>query len=94
MKIYRKTAGHTGTLTVQDMGRGDATPIIALRGKWLLNSGFYPKDKVKVEANEGQIIITLAEKADPNRVMPHQRRDYIPPETKPSTGPAINIPMV
>ena len=99
MKMYRKatkkTAAHEGTITVQDMGsRGNTIPIIALRGKWLMKAGFYPKDRVRVEASDGQITITLTEEAPVESVLPWQRRDYTPEPPTPSTGPKIDIPRM
>ena len=69
--LYDKTSA----ITVQDMGYGvKCIPIITLRGKWLLDAGFFPKDKLNVNITDGNIVLSMKEKADPNRVKEEQTR--------------------
>lgn len=51
-----------GTANYTDSyGRFVEVPLIRLQGKWVEKLGFKPKDKVKVYASNGLIILKLIE---------------------------------
>jgi len=67
MSWYKK-AQMNRLVTVQDAGGyQNIVPIIMLRGKWLMNAGFYPKDKLNVSVSPESITLSIAEKSDMKR---------------------------
>ena len=67
MRWYR-TAQETRTVTVQNMGEYmETVPIITLRGKWLLRSGFFPKDQVSISVSPGSITLSVSQKSEDSR---------------------------
>ena len=70
MNWYKKAQMAERGVTVQDMGGyRNIVPIITLRGKWLLEAGFFPKDKLSVSVSPDTITLTVVERNIAKRKM-------------------------
>jgi len=62
MNWYKKAQLTSRTVTVQDMGSyRNIVPIITLRGKWLMDAGFYPKDKLSISVSKNTLNVAISE---------------------------------
>lgn len=67
MNWYKK-AQENRQVTVQDMGGyKNITPVIVLRGKWLLDAGFYPKDKLSISISQNNIQLSVSDPSKESR---------------------------
>lgn len=68
MSWYKEAQLQGRSGTVQDMGGyRNIVPIITLRGKWLMEAGFYPQDKLSIAVSQDSITITVAQKSEESR---------------------------
>jgi hypothetical protein len=45
----------------------ETVPIITLRGKWLLRSGFFPKDQLDISVSPGSITLSVSQRSEDSR---------------------------
>ena len=70
-RISQSSQGAEGnrSLTVQDCGgHMNIVPIIQIRGKWLKDAGFYPKDVLNVSVSRDTITLTISQKSEDKRM--------------------------
>ena len=63
--------------TIQNMGTGyDIISFLRLRGKWLMENGFYPGDVCEINAENGILTIRVIEEDKTIRQREQQLKDW------------------
>ena len=98
MNWYREAELRGRSVTVQNMGGyREILPIITLRGKWLMEAGFYPHDKLNIAVSKDSITLTVAQKSEDSRTyhetLLREREEYkVKRKQELEQGTPIRIP--
>jgi hypothetical protein len=51
-----------------------SVPMIRLRGRWLVRAGFREGDAIRIEVEEGRLVLTRPPDPVPTRILPPEER--------------------